>query len=144
MVITIDKELMDEYERIYFKINPRCRVFPEPFKNPIPMSWNTFITKKRAQQNSIKGKYKDFAKWLAFKYKINNLNLDNVDVTYLFYFRTRAIRDCDNYTLSAKLINDGFTEAKVWIDDNSNCVGINFPRHRYDKEHPRLEMILEY
>ena len=144
IVITIDKEIMNEYEKIYFKMNPRCRVFPKYFKNPIPMSWNGFIVKKRMAQNDMKGKYKDFAIWLCAKYKIAGLKLNKVCITYKYYFGDRRGRDVDNYTLGAKLINDGLVGAGVLIDDISKYLELKFPPHEYDKVNPRLEMTIEY
>lgn len=143
-VITINKEIMEEYRKFYFKTNPRCRTFPKYFENPIPMSWNTFISKQRMIQNTIKGKYKGFAIFLANKYEINDLNLESTCFTFDFYFKDKRRRDCDNYTSSAKFINDGFTEANVIIDDASKYLELKFPPHKYDKENPRLEIIIEY
>jgi Holliday junction resolvase RusA-like endonuclease len=143
-IIVINKDIMEEYQIYYFEKNPRCRVFPKYFENPIPMSWNTFISKQRMIQNTIKGKYKKFAIWLAERDGINNLNLEKVCITFDFYFKDRRRRDCDNYTSSAKFINDGFTEAGVFIDDASKYLELKFPPHKYDKHNPRLELILEY
>lgn len=144
IVVIINKEVIEEYKSIYFKMNPRCRVFPKYFNNPIPPSWNNFISKQRMEQNNIKSKYKDLAIWLAAKYKIAGLNLEKVCFTFDFYFKDKRRRDVDNYTLSAKLIDDGFTTANVLIDDSSTYLELKFPPFKYDKENPRLEITVEY
>lgn len=143
-VIVIDNKIMNEYKKIYFKLNPKCRKCPDYFNNPIPPSWNFFIAKQRMTQNSIKQKYKQFGVWLAEKYKINNLNLERAKFTYDFYFKDNRRRDIDNYTLTQKLLGDAFTEAKVLLDDNSKILALQFNPFKLDKENPRVEIMIEY
>jgi hypothetical protein len=142
--IIIDKELMNQYESVYFKLYPKCRKFPKYFTNPIPLSWNAFIVKKRMEQNTIKQKYKDFGVWLAKLFKIDGLNLDKVTFTYDFYFGNRQRHDIDNYTLTQKLLGDAFVCANVLKDDNSNNLWLKFNPFKYDKLNPRVEILIEY
>lgn len=142
--VTIDKEIMEEYRKIYFIMNPRCKKFPKYFENPIPPSWNSFIAKIRMEQATIKSRYKEFAMWLSAKYKLAGLNLDKATFSFEYFFKTNQRHDIDNYTLGAKLINDGFTQAKVLVDDNSSHLELKFPPHKHDKENPRLEIWVEY
>jgi len=144
VVVVIDKSIMEEYRKIYFKMNPRCRTFPEYFKNPIPPSWNFVLGKTRMAQNAMKNKYSEFGMWLAARYKIAGLNLDKAVFTYDYYFKTKIRHDSDNYTYSAKALNDSFVRAKVLVDDSSKYLELKFPPHGYDKDNPRLEITIEY
>jgi len=98
----------------------------------------------RMAQNTLKGKYKEFSIWLAEHYKINNLNLDNAIITYTFYFKTHIRHDFDNLMLTPKLCNDGFVEAKVFKDDCGEFLKLAFSPFQYDKNNPRVTMLLEY
>ena len=98
----------------------------------------------RMAQNNLKGKYKEFSIWLADYYKISNLNLDDAIITYTFYFKTHARHDFDNLMLTPKLVNDGFVEAKVFKDDCGEFLRLKFNPFKYDKNNPRVEMLLEY
>lgn len=142
--IIIDSEIMDKYKKDYFMLYPKRRVFPKYFENPIPMSLNIFIVKRRMAQNDIKGKYGDFAIWLAEYYHINDLNINQACFTYQFYFRTKIRHDIDNYCLTNKLLADGLVKAKVLIDDNSSVLELKFKPFKYDKLHPRVEIKMEY
>ncbi len=142
--IIINTEVMDKYKKDYFILYPKRRKFPKYFENPIPISLNTFIVKKRMAQNDIKQKYGDFAKWLAEYYHINDLNLNKACFTYSFYFNNYHRHDIDNYTLSNKFIADGFVKAKVLVDDNSSVLELKFKPFKYDKLHPRVEIEIEY
>ena len=144
VIIVIDKEIMEKYKEIYFKMNPRCKKFPKYFENPIPPSWNFFIAKIRMEQASIKAKYKDFAIWLAAKYGLAGLNLDKVIFTYDFYFNSNRARDIDNYGLTNKLLADGFVQAKVLTDDNSKHLALRFNPFQLDRKNPRVEITVEY
>ena len=135
---------MKDYENVYFKLNPRCRKFPDFFLKPIPPSWNFFIAKKRMTQNNIKQKYKDFGIWLAEYYKISELNLDKAMFTYTFYFDSNRRRDIDNYTLAQKLLGDAFVAAKVLLDDNSKNLHLAFNPFEIDRQNPRVEILIEY
>jgi hypothetical protein len=144
IVVVIDKSIMEEYRKIYFKMNPRCKVFPKYFENPIPPSWNFFIAKIRMQQADIKSKYGDFGMWLAAHYKLAGLNLDKAVFTYDFYFDSNRKRDIDNYGLTNKLLADGFVKANVLVDDNSNHLALRFNPFQLDRQNPRVEITIEY
>lgn len=142
VLITIDKNILDKYNEYYFKKYPKRH--KAPIEKPIPPSLNSYISMIRMQQNNLKGKYKEFSIWLAEYYKINNLNLDNALITYTFYFKTHARHDFDNLMLTPKLVNDGFVEAKVFKDDCGEFLKLSFSPFQYDKNNPRVEMLLEY
>lgn len=144
ITIIINKKVMQEYEKDYFKLYPKRRKFPKYFTNPIPMSLNKYLILNRMTQNDVKQKYKHFAIWLADYYKINSLSLDKATFIYDFYFDNKHRHDIDNYTLTQKLLGDGFVEACVLKDDNSNNLWLKFNPFQYDKDNPRVEILIEY
>jgi len=140
--IVINKEILNKYYEYYFDKYPKRKV--KPIEKTIPPSLNKFIAYKRMQQNSVKQKYKEFSVWLASYYNVANLNLDKAKMIFRFYFPDKRRRDVDNLMLSPKLINDGFVEAKVFIDDSGDILELEFDKFYYDHENPRLEITIEY
>ncbi len=138
--IVINEEILNKYKDFYFLKYPKRRVFP--IKKAIPPSFNYFTSIKRIVQNSLKQQYKEFSIWLANYYNIADLNINKAKITYTFFFKDHRRRDFDNLLLTPKLINDGFVEAKVLTDDNGESLSIEFMPFEYDKENPRVEMIL--
>jgi len=138
--IIIDKDIIDKYSEYYFKKYPGRRV--NPIDKPMPPSLNKFIGMRRMSQNAIKQKYKEFAVWLSGYYKIDNLNIKKAIFEYTFFFPDHRRRDFDNLLLSPKFFNDGFVLAKVISDDNGENLMLKFNSFQYDKENPRLEMII--
>jgi len=96
------------------------------------------------QQNDMKQKYKEFSVWLASYYKIANLKLDKAKMIYQFYFSDHRRRDMDNLMLSPKFFQDGFVEANVLVDDSGDILEIEFGSFKYDKNNPRVEIILRW
>lgn len=141
-IITIDREVLSDYEDWYFKNYPRRHVVP--IEGPIPPSLNKYIAMKRLMQNNVKQKYKEFSIWLASYYKIANLDLRRAKMIYKFYFPNKIKRDMDNLLLTPKFINDGFVESNVLHDDNGEILTIEFDNFGYDKYNPRVEITLIY
>lgn len=139
--IVINNQILDTYADYYFKLHPKAR--KKPIEKPIPPSLNQFIALKRMAQNTLKQKYKDFAIWLADYYNISNLHLTKCKMTYICYYSNKRRRDIDNLCIIPKLINDGFTVAGVWGDDNADNLLIVFNPIMIDRDNPRLEMELE-
>jgi hypothetical protein len=139
--IVIDNRVLEEYKKYYFEQYPKRRVFP--IAKPIPPSLNRFIGMKRMSQNAIKQKYKEFAIWLAGYYKIANLNINKSIFKYTFFFPDHRRRDFDNLLLTPKFLNDGFVLAGVLSDDNGEKLKLEFNPFQYDKENPRVEIIVE-
>lgn len=142
ILLTIDNNVLDKYNKYYFKKYPRRRV--APIKKAIPPSLNEYISMIRMAQNNLKQKYSEFAIWLAEYYEINNLNLEDSSITYTFYFKDKRCRDFDNLMLTPKLINDGLVKAKVFKDDCGQYLHIAFSPFKFDKLNPRVEMLLKY
>lgn len=141
-IIIIDNSIVEEYNSYYFLQYPKRRV--PPIKKAIPPSFNYFTSIKRMVQNSLKQKYKEFAIWLAKRYSIADLNINKAKFVYKFYFQDHRRRDFDNLLLTPKLLNDGFTEAKVIEDDNGEKLMIAFEPFDYDKKNPRVEITIIY
>ena len=57
--IIIDNSILDEYNKYYFKTYPNRRKIP--IEKTIAPTLNSFISKIRMEQNSIKQKYKEFS-----------------------------------------------------------------------------------
>lgn len=142
ILITLDKNILEEYNKYYFKKYPKRH--KPPIDKPIPPSLNAYISMIRMQQNNLKQKYKEFSIWLAEYYKVNNLNLDSATITYTFYFKTHARHDFDNLMITPKLVNDGFVSAGVFKDDCGEFLRLAFSPFQYDSKNPRVEMLLEY
>ena len=142
VIVTINKDILQKYYDYYFDKYPKRKVLP--IEKPIPPSLNRFIAMKRMQQNSVKQKYKEFSVWLASYYKIANLNLREAKIIFTFYFPDRRRRDFDNLMLTPKMIDDGFVEAKVFVDDSGDILKIEFENFQYDSKNPRVEMRVLY
>ena len=140
--LVIDNNVLEKYNKHYFSKYPKRK--KKPIEKPIPPSLNAFIGMIRMAQSNLKKKYKEFAIWLAEYYKVNNLNLENSCITYTFYFKDKRRRDYDNLLLTPKLLNDGFVEAKVFIDDSGDRLKLEFTPFQFDKLNPRVEMLLTY
>ena len=138
--IIIDNDIIEKYYEHYFSKYPkRTKRYIE---KPIPPSLNRFIAMPRVQQNGIKQKYKEFSIWLASYYKIANLNLDNLKMTFKFYFPDKRRRDFDNLMLTPKFINDGFVDAGAFRDDSGDILILEFEKFGYDKKNPRVEITI--
>jgi hypothetical protein len=140
--IVIDKKIVDEYCEYYFKKYPKRKV--APIDKPFPVSLNRFTAMKRMMQNALKQKYKEFSVWLASYYSIANLNIDKAVMTFTFYFPDHRRRDFDNLCLSPKFYNDGWVDAKVFVDDSGDHIMLRFNEFEYDKLNPRLEIDVKW
>lgn len=90
--------------------------------------------------NQLKQKHKDFIVWFINKLGYANLMLDKVTMTVNIYKANNIRMDCDNAT--GKFWNDGFTEAKFWVDDDFKHVKSITTTINVDKEWPRTEIII--
>jgi Holliday junction resolvase RusA-like endonuclease len=140
--VIIDKNVIEKYNNHYFSKYPKRHAIP--IEKPIPPSLNRFTAMTRIAQNAVKQKYKEFSIWLASYYKIANLNLSNLKIVFTFYFADKRRRDFDNLMLTPKFIDDGFVEAKVFVDDSGDILKIQFENFQYDKENPRVEIEIQY
>jgi hypothetical protein len=138
-IITFDKNILDEYKQYYFKIHPNRKKFP--IKSPIHPSINEWFIMKRPQMNQYKQHWKDFTMWVVKKLGYENLNIDKATVTYKYYFDNHRRQDVDNRI--CKFVNDGLIESKVFVDDCYQHINPMILWGGYDKDNPRMEIIIE-
>jgi hypothetical protein len=128
-----------EYDKYYFNQYPKRKV--PPIKNPIPPSLNQWMIMKRPAMNNEKQKWKEFIVWLINKYNLQNQHIDNATITFTYYFKTKIRHDADNYT--PKNIMDGFTESGLLLDDDLEHIEMLSIKGGYDKNNPRVEILIE-
>lgn len=63
---------------------------------------------------------------------------EKAQVTLVYYFKTAARHDPDNY--SGKMILDGLTEARIIKDDSFNCIELRIKQGGVDPKNPRVEI----
>lgn len=137
--LIFDDNILDEYLKYYFKKYPRRHKIP--IDSPLHPSINKWFVMKRPQMNDLKQKWKEFGVWVVKKYGYDNLNIQHAKITYRFFFKTKRRQDNDNR--SPKFINDALTESHMIIDDNYTYLNPLIIYGEYDKEHPRMEIIIE-
>jgi len=97
---------------------------------------------KRPQMNDLKQKWRDFTVWVVKQYDCENLQIDKCTITYKFYFPTKRKQDTDNR--SPKFLNDGLVESGLLVEDDYNHVNPIAIWCGYDKDKPRMEVIINY
>lgn len=91
--------------------------------------------------NNKKEKWGDLGKFLAKKYDMEGLEIENAMIEYIFYPETKAKSDLDNLIGASKILNDGlFVQSGMFIDDNHYHINPLLVSASYDKEHPRTEI----
>jgi hypothetical protein len=96
---------------------------------------------KRPQMNDLKQKWKDFTIWVVKKYGYENLHISKAIITYNFYFGNKRRHDNDNYV--CKFTNDGLVDSGIVVDDDYLHLNPLIKHSDYDKEHPRMEILIE-
>jgi Holliday junction resolvase RusA-like endonuclease len=96
---------------------------------------------KRPQMNALKQQWGDFTKWIVNKYNYENLHIEKAKITFTYYFPTKARHDADNMT--PKFFMDGLTESGMIIDDDFKHIETLIVKGGYDKENPRMEVLIE-
>lgn len=137
--VVIDQDAVNRYHDYYFKKYPKRR--KPPIRSPIWETVNQWMVLQRMPMNKLKKDWKEFAIWFAHDQGLNDLLLEEIEIKYVFYFKTKHRQDLDNRT--PKFLNDGFTEAHVWVDDDV------FHLHRLileyggvDSDNPRVEIFM--
>lgn len=91
--------------------------------------------------NNKKEKWGDLGKFLAKRYNMDGLEIENAMIEYIFYPETKAKSDLDNLIGASKILNDGlFVQSGMFIDDNHYHINPLLVSASYDKEHPRTEI----
>ena len=93
---------------------------------------------KRWKLYQLKTEWSEAVQWIA-QSKHNRLPFKHPTITYTAYFRTRHLRDEDNFSLIKKFCNDGLTRAGVISDDNSQAIDLRPLVFDYSKK-PRVEI----
>lgn len=135
--LVMDQQLIDEYNKYYFKTHPRARKLA--IEKPRHPSINVWAILPRKQMNILKQKWKDFGIWWMKKLGYDGLMLDKVKVDIIVYMPSRRRADIDN-NCCEKFLWDAFTEAGFWVDDDYLHVTEITSRMGYDKENPRTEI----
>lgn len=144
IILTINQDKVDEYERYYFFRYPKRK--KRPLEKPFPPNLNKFILWKRPQQNAIKQIWKEFIGFIALEY--DNLEITNCEIHFDFTFKDKRRRDLDNYlSTSAKLIIDGLTQAdgnNMIVDDSYTNIKKISASAKYEKGIEELKIIIKY
>lgn len=147
ILITLDRDLFNEYRKVYFKERPRAKVFPFDTKGKTKktmysvLSLNDLLPIDSMAYGSLKEKWGDFGVWCAKHYGVNDKQLTNSMFELRVFSETKAQKDVDNIAGAYKLLGDGLTvQSGFYIDDNMNHINPMLVVADYDKEHPRLEI----
>lgn len=137
--IVIDKDMLDEYNNIYFSRYPYRK---KPLiEDVIPPSLNVWSNMNRDQKNNLKQKWNNFGEFVVMKHGFENKKIERCRITWNYYFSTKHRRDTDNYT--CKQISDSLVSSGVLVDDNYTIVNPTILQIFYDKENPRTEINIE-
>ena len=134
--ITIDNDILEKYNKYYFRKYPKRKKTPIP--RPIHPSINQWMILQRPAMNNLKQTWKEFIEWLIKDLGYQDMKIDKYEMTFVTYMPTRRRSDPDN--MSPKFIMDGFTEAGFIIDDDGQHLKALTLKTDYDKEHPRTEI----
>lgn len=139
IVITIDDEMVKEYNRLYFEEYPRRR--KAPIDRCTPPSLNQWINMNKNQYSNEKQKWDSFGEWVVRQHGLANKRIERCRMSWDYYFPTRHRRDLSNFL--SKSLEDALVSSGLLIDDNMNVVNPVMSYGYYDKEHPRTEIVIE-
>lgn len=99
------------------------------------------IIQNRMTMNQLKDHWCDLGIWIAKKYNLNNLNIQNCMIEFRIFSETLAKKDNDNISGGIKFLCDGFlTKSGLCADDNYFIVNPLLINCHYDNTHPRTEI----
>ena len=127
---------MIEYEKYYFKVHPKAR--KKPIERPHHPSINQWMIMKRPMMNALKQRWKEFMIWFIEYNGYTNLHIEECEMIFTSYFKTKIRHDTDNTV--PKFILDGLAESGFIIDDDSKHLTSLTLKCEYDKENPRTEI----
>lgn len=134
--LIINNDTLREYELYYFRKHPKAQ--KKPIENPYHPSINEWMIMKRPMMNSLKQKWKDFTVWFVEKQGYANLHIEECEMIFTAYYKTNRRHDTDNSI--PKFILDGFTEAGLIADDDSNHLTRLTLKCDVDRDNPRTEI----
>ena len=138
--LIIDNNVLEKYNKYYFAKYPKRKKIP--IDKPTHPSINKWMIMKRPQMNDLKQKWKDFIIWFVEENKLTNKKIEQCEMTFVSYFKTKIRKDCDNTV--PKFILDGIAESGLIIDDDSLHLESLTLKCGYDKENPRTEIYINY
>lgn len=74
--------------------------------------------------------------------KIPKLPFEKAKIVFTLYFGDRRVRDKDNYVRGLKPMQDSLVHQGIIKDDRWDAIQTEYYQ-RYDKEHPRTEILIE-
>lgn len=134
--LIIDNDIIERYEKHYFKLHPKAK--KRPIEHPYHPSINTWMIMKRPMMNALKGKWKDFIIWFIEDQGYSNLHIEKCEMSFTTYFQTNRRHDADNTV--PKFILDGFSESGFIADDDSSHLTSLTLQCFVDKNNPRTEI----
>lgn len=137
--MVIDNNTLIEYEKYYFKLHTKAR--KKPIEQPYHPSINKWMIMKRPMMNALKQRWKDFMMWFIEYNGYTNLHIEECEMIFVSYFKTKIRHDVDNTT--PKFILDGLAESGFIIDDDSRHLTSLTLKCEYDKENPRTEIFIK-
>ena len=138
--IIINREIVEEYNKYYFKKYPKRK--KTPIEKTIPPSLNQWMVMKRFQMNHEKQVWKEFGEWLVKHNKLENKKIEKCKIIIEYFFDSKRKHDADNYT--PKNLFDSFTVSGLLVDDDFNHVESLTIKGNYSKEDPRTEITFLY
>lgn len=151
ILITIDRDTFEEYRKVYFKENPRARVFPFDTKGKTKktrysvLSLNDLLPISSEMYSNLKSKWGTFGVWVAKKNGLSDLQLTNSVFELRVFSETKAQKDCSNIAGGYKILEDGLcVQSGFMIDDSYLHVNPLLIICDYDKENPRLEIRITF
>ena len=90
--------------------------------------------------NALKQRYKDFMVWFIKYVGHENARINECEMMFTTYFKTKIRHDTDNTV--PKFFLDGLVESGFIIDDDCNHLKSLTLRCGYDKDHPRTEIFV--
>lgn len=88
--------------------------------------------------NALKGKWKEFIKWVVKKQGYSNLHINQCEISVRTYYPTDRRHDTDNSV--PKFILDGFVESGMIEDDDMEHIRKLTLECFIDHENPRTEV----
>jgi len=134
--LVINNQVLLEYEKHYFSVHPRAR--KKPIDAPHHPSINKWMIMKRPMMNALKQKCGDFMVWFIEYSGYTNLHIEECEMIFTSYFKTKIRHDTDNTV--PKFFLDGLSESGFIIDDDSKHLTSLTLKCGYDKENPRTEI----
>jgi hypothetical protein len=137
--LTIDNDVVREYEKYYFALHPAAH--KQPIEAPYHPSINKWMIMKRPMMNALKQKWKDFVVWFIRHVGYENLLIDQCKMRFTTYYKTKIRHDADNSV--PKFVIDGLVDSGFIIDDDSNHLTSLTLECKVDKDNPRTEITVQ-